>query len=235
MLSEIIRCNVLPREVGWNIKARRAIIKNIAKAGGQRVCQHDFRKPSSKMTVSHSQVLRPATLAHIFLRTNKFQEMVKWWKTILGAEARFESSRISFLCFDEEHHRIAICAMPGTSDKVRSSAGLEHVAFTFHNLEDLTTAYTQRKVLGILPSWCVHHGITISIYYTDPDGNQVETQVDCFENNGKATAFMESDAFRRNPVGVEFDPEELVRRVRSGELHSSIFVRPEGPIAKHPH
>jgi catechol-2,3-dioxygenase len=187
------------------------------------------------MADSQSQVLRPAALAHIFLRTNKFQEMVDWWKTILGADARFESSRISFLCFDDEHHRIAICAIPGTGDKVRSGAGLEHVAFTFRNLDDLTTAYTQRKALGIMPSWCVHHGITISIYYTDPDGNQVETQVDCFEDNDKATAFMESEDFKTNPVGVEFDPEELLRRVRSGEPHSSIFVRPQGLIARQSH
>lgn len=182
-----------------------------------------------------TQVMRPATLAHIFLRTAKFEEMVKWWKTILGAEARFESKRIAFLCFDEEHHRIAIAAIPGTGEKVRSSAGLEHVAFTFNSLEDLTTSYKQRKALGITPSWCVHHGITISIYYSDPDGNMVETQVDCFEDVDEATGFMESEAFVKNPVGVEFDPEELVRRVDSGEAKESIYVRPEGEIARQKH
>lgn len=184
------------------------------------------------LDASKPAVLRPATLAHIFLRTNRFKEMVAWWKTVLGAEARFESARIAFLCFDEEHHRIAICAIPGTGDKIKTSSGLEHVAFTFHTLEDLTLAYEQRKAVGILPSWCVHHGITISIYYDDPDGNQVETQVDCFQNNDEATEFMESEDFKKNPVGVEFDPEELVTRVKSGESHSSIFIRPDGPIAK---
>lgn len=78
----------------------------------------------------------------------------------------------------------------------------------------------------------MHHGITISIYYSDPDGNMVETQVDCFEDVEEATRFMESEAFVRNPVGVEFDPEELCGRVKSGEGKERIFVRPEGEIAR---
>ncbi|CZR68758.1 related to Biphenyl-2,3-diol 1,2-dioxygenase 2 [Phialocephala subalpina] len=172
-------------------------------------------------------VIRPATLAHVFLRTNKFDEMVAFYKKFLNAEARFESSRIAFLCFDEEHHRIAISAMPGTSEKMPSSAGLEHIAFGFNSLQDLALAYRQRKKLGMEPTWCVNHGITMSIYYKDPDGNHLETQVDLFDNNGDATDFMLSDEFKRNPIGTDFDPEEFVRRLQSGEDLASIKKRPE--------
>ncbi|KAH6972731.1 Glyoxalase/Bleomycin resistance protein/Dihydroxybiphenyl dioxygenase [Ilyonectria sp. MPI-CAGE-AT-0026] len=178
-------------------------------------------------------VLRPNSFAHVFLRTNRFQEMVAWYKTVLGAEARFESERIAFLCFDEEHHRVAICALPGTGDKIKTSAGLEHMAFGFSTLDDLALAYQQRKDVGIMPSWCVNHGITTSIYYTDPDGNQIETQVDTFEDNDEATAYMSSPEFKANPVGTEFDPEDLVRRLKSGENHASIKKR-SGPVAKAP-
>ncbi|KPM39818.1 hypothetical protein AK830_g6727 [Neonectria ditissima] len=179
------------------------------------------------------QVLRPTSFAHVFLRTNKFQEMVAWYKTVLGAEARFETERIAFLCFDEEHHRVAICALPGTGDKVKTSAGLEHMAFGFDTLDDLALAYQQRKDVGITPSWCVNHGITTSIYYTDPDGNQIETQVDSFEDNDEATNYMLSAEFKANPVGTEFDPEDLVRRLKSGEDHAAIKKR-KGPPAKAP-
>lgn len=179
------------------------------------------------------QVLRPTSFAHVFLRTNRFQEMVTWYKTVLGAEARFETDRIAFLCFDEEHHRVAICALPGTGNKIKTSAGLEHMAFGFETLDDLALAYQQRKDLGILPSWCVNHGITTSIYYTDPDGNQIETQVDTFEDNDEATTYMLSAEFKANPIGTEFDPEDLVRRLQSGEDHASIKKR-SGPPAKAP-
>jgi catechol-2,3-dioxygenase len=172
-------------------------------------------------------IMRPATLAHVFLRTNKFTEMVAFYKKFLNADARFESSRISFLCFDEEHHRIAIAAMPGTGDKVQTSAGLEHIAFTFNTLEDLALAYRQRKKQGMEPTWCVNHGITISIYYEDPDGNRLETQVDCFDNVDEATDFMSTKEFQQNPIGSDFDPEDLVRRLQSGEDHASIKKRIE--------
>ena len=29
------------------------------------------------------------------------------------------------------------------------------------------------KAKAIHPYWCVHHGITVSMYYADPDGNQM--------------------------------------------------------------
>lgn len=185
------------------------------------------------MAVSEGQVIRPAAFCHVFLRTNKFKEMVSWYKKVLGAEARFETERMCFLAFDHEHHRIAICAIPNTGDKVLTSAGLEHMAFGFETLEDLAKSYEQRKELGIVPFWAVNHGITMSIYYRDPDGNQIETQVDSFDNNDDATAFMLGPAFKKNPVGTIFDPEDFARRVKAGEDHASIRVQ-DGPSARGP-
>jgi hypothetical protein len=53
----------------------------------------------------------------------------------------------------------------------------------------------------------------LSLYYTDPDGNRMELQVDaCSAEEGKA--FL---AATDNPVGVMFDPEALVARWRGGE------------------
>ncbi|KAH9204671.1 Glyoxalase/Bleomycin resistance protein/Dihydroxybiphenyl dioxygenase [Leptodontidium sp. 2 PMI_412] len=181
-------------------------------------------------------VMRPSTLAHVFLKTNKYEEMVAYYKKFLGAEARFETSKICFICFDHEHHRIAISAIPGTREKVPSSAGLEHIAFGFNSLQDLALAYRQRKKMGMEPSWCVNHGITISIYYSDPDGNHLETQFDVYEDVDKATEFMKSKEFAANPVGVEFDPEDIVRRLQAGEDPATIMKRDESlPRAVPPH
>jgi hypothetical protein len=59
------------------------------------------------------------------------------------------------------------------------------------------------------------------MYYMDPDGNRLESQVDNFDSAEEATAFVRSASFRENPVGVDFDPEELAHRVRSGEDEAS--------------
>jgi len=131
----------------------------------------DFDNPPPK-------VISPSKLAHIVLRTSKFPEMVEYYKNFLGATATYENNFLSFLTYDDEHHRIAIIYVPGTGPKNRLLSGLEHIAFTFDNLTDLSVAYLQRKQRGIVPFWAVNHGPTTSIYYQDPDGNQIETQVD---------------------------------------------------------
>jgi hypothetical protein len=70
----------------------------------------------------------------------------------------------------------------------------------------------------------------MSLYYQDPDGNKLETQVDCFETSEEATACMTSPEFRENPLGVDFDPEEMIKRIESGESFESIRKRPNiGP------
>ncbi|KAJ4986251.1 glyoxalase/Bleomycin resistance protein/Dioxygenase [Stagonosporopsis vannaccii] len=175
----------------------------------------------------HGVVKSPTKLAHVVLRTNNFKSMVDFYRVFLGAQVIYENEMLAFLSYDDEHHRIAILAIPGTESKQATSCGLEHIAFTFDNLSDLLLAYRQRKTHGILPLWPVNHGPTTSIYYKDPDGNQIETQVDNFENAEDATNFMKSKEFAENPIGVDFDPEDMIQRLQKGEDERSLCKRVE--------
>lgn len=174
-------------------------------------------------------VVRPRYLAHVVLKTmpETFKGMVQFYKTFLNAEASYENDFLSFLTYDEEHHRVAIGVFPGTGPRAPGSAGLAHFAFTFANLHELALAYIQRKANGIVPFWCVNHGPTTSMYYKDPDGNEIETQVDNFDNNEDTDVFMRSPMFAENPIGTEFDPADLIRRLESGEDEKSIKKRLE--------
>lgn len=191
-------------------------------------------KPTTTSTelleIMSSRVKSPSKLAHVVLRTGNYQEMIKFYKLFLGAEVSYENDFLCFLRYDDEHHRIAIIGLPGTSPKVLGSSGLEHTAFTFDSLDDLLLSYQQRKDLGIEPVWCVNHGPTTSMYYNDPDGNQIETQVDNFDTVEEANDFMASKYFAENPIGTDFDPEEVRKRLASGESPQSIKKRVEiGP------
>jgi catechol-2,3-dioxygenase len=175
-------------------------------------------------------VTRPKYLAHVVLKTSTtetYKAMVDFYKIFLNATASYENDYLSFLTYDEEHHRIAIAIFPGTIERNHASSGMAHVAFAFDSLQDLALAYRQRKKHGILPFWSVNHGPTTSIYYKDPDGNEIETQVDNFDTNEEVDEFMTSPAFVNNPIGVDFDPEDLIKRLNSGEAESSIKKRPE--------
>lgn len=178
------------------------------------------------------KVKSPIKLAHVVLRTNNFANMVEYYKTFLGAEVIYKNEFLAFLTYDEEHHRIAIAGVPGTKGKDIESSGLEHIAFSFASLGDLLLTYRQRKQKGINPVWPVNHGPTTSIYYRDPDRNMIETQVDNFESPDEATDFMNSELFSENPIGTDFDPEDLIKRLQSGvseaELKKRIEIGPRG-------
>ncbi|TVY32290.1 Biphenyl-2,3-diol 1,2-dioxygenase [Lachnellula occidentalis] len=171
-----------------------------------------------------AKVKSPTKLAHVVLRTGQFSKMVEYYKTLLGAEATYENDFLSFLTYDEEHHRIAILDLKAKpADK--ATAGLEHIAFTFDSVAELLLAYRQRKAKGIEPIWCVNHGPTLSLYYQDPDGNQIETQVDSFPTNEAAAEFMASKEFEENPIGVDFDPEEMIRKLKEGVSEKELLKR----------
>jgi catechol 2,3-dioxygenase-like lactoylglutathione lyase family enzyme len=177
------------------------------------------------------KVISPSKLSHIVLRTTSTQlrTMVDFYQTFLGATVAFENDKAAFLAYDNEHHRVGILALPNVAAQAVSGGpkptGLEHVAFTFKDLEELATSYEQRKSGGITPDTCTNHGPTTSMYYSDPDGNRIEVEVDNFDTAEESVMFMKSRSFQENPMGSDFDPEEFVRRVRSGEDHRAIKTR----------
>ena len=170
--------------------------------------------------------ISPRKLAHVVLRTrSNLDAMVQWYCVVLGAQIVFNAGgRLVFLSYDDEHHRIAIAASPDLTERPPRAAGLDHIAFTYDDINALLTTYERLKQEGILPFVCINHGPTTSLYYNDPDHNRIELQVDNFTDMTEATALMQ-EQFSINPVGAEFDPEELLARLRSGADPAEL-VRP---------
>jgi catechol 2,3-dioxygenase-like lactoylglutathione lyase family enzyme len=173
----------------------------------------------------------PTKFAHVVYLTSSYEAMLDWYQTVFEAEPVFRSPDISFLTYDDEHHRIALIRAPGLAAQTPGVAGVHHVAYTFANLEALLATYERLKAKGILPFWPINHGPTISLYYRDPDGNRMEFQVECFDSVAESAGYFFTDDFAQNPIGVEFDPEDLLRRLRAGESERSLKRRPAGPTS----
>lgn len=167
----------------------------------------------------------PTKLAHLVLRTSRFHEMIAWYKTALAAHTVFENEILCFITYDEEHHRLAFLNVPNLADQPESAAGVHHFAFTYANLSDLMLNYRRLAALGIKPVYVINHGPTSSLYYADPDNNQVELQVENFDTVEDSTAFFYSKEFAENPIGVEFDPEDLLQRLLAGESERDLKKR----------
>jgi catechol 2,3-dioxygenase-like lactoylglutathione lyase family enzyme len=177
---------------------------------------------------SGSSRIVPSQMAHVVLSALRYDDVVRWYKNVFEAREVFTSEMITFLAFDEEHHRIGV--LNGSSrlkEKVEGTAGVDHIAFSYDSLEDLLTVYSRLKGLGIVPLLCINHGPTTSLYFKDPDGNKVELQVDNFGTKEGASEFFKSLEFLANPRGVEFDPDELLRKLKSGTPVAELLKRPE--------
>lgn len=170
----------------------------------------------------------PAHFAHYVLRTNQLEALTRWYCALLDAHVVFTDGKLTFLTYDEEHHRVALVAMEEYLEKPEGTqVGFFHSAFAYGSLGALLENYERLRDLCILPQRCISHGPTLSFYYRDPDRNEVELQVDAFPTPQEATAFMHSDAFARNPIGVRLDPDELVRRHRAGVPDAALLRRPD--------
>ncbi len=179
----------------------------------------------------------PQTFAHVVYRTHRFAEMLEWYRTVFDAKVQHQNPVMAFLTYDGEHHRFAFIDLgvvkpDSTETDKQGLVGVDHVAYTYASIDDLLDNYQELKERGILPYWCVHHGITASMYYQDPDGNQMEFQVDCFESGEEATGYMNGPKFAANPVGVEYDPEDwLARRSAGAPVAEMLNLEANEPVS----
>ena len=182
---------------------------------------------------------KPSKLAHVVYMTRRFDEMLDWYRKVFEAEVQYRNPAFAFLTFDDEHHRFAFANMSaispgGAASELPQGVGVNHVGYTYENVGDLLETYSRLKGLGIEPYWQAHHGVTLSAYYRDPDGNRMEFQVDCCADAEEAHAYMQGEAFAANPVGVEVDFDELLTRYRGGVPAETLLAPPGGPASPIP-
>jgi catechol-2,3-dioxygenase len=173
--------------------------------------------------------IRP-TFHHFNLKTTRLQELIDWYATVVGAEVSFQDATGAWLTNDGANHRIALLCFPGFVDDpegVRETrTGMHHSAFEYDSFADFNDSYLRLRDAGIEPDMCVDHGMTLSYYYKDPDGNRVELQVDCFGDWAASKEWMRtSPEFRANPIGVFVDPARIADAAACGEPLAELHRR----------
>ena len=173
--------------------------------------------------------IAPSALVNIVYRTRRFEDMLAWYATAFGARIQYQNPALAFLTFDDEHHRFAFADLgvmrPDEDDKDdRGMIGVDHVAWEYESLADLLENYAELKEKGIAPYWAVHHGISASLYYADPNGNQMEFTVDAFPTKAESAAYLRGSQMDANPVGVEYDPGDWLARLRGGAAETELLA-----------
>src|SRR6516162_4164042 len=122
-------------------------------------------------------VIKPA-LHHVTFKTTRLDEMIAWYGTVLGGTINFKDDHNAWMTNDKANHRFAFLSVPGLEDdpdKVKHNV-MHHSAFVYETFSDLMSSYARMRDEGIVPAFSLDHGITMSLYYKDPEGNFVELQ-----------------------------------------------------------
>jgi catechol 2,3-dioxygenase len=179
-------------------------------------------------------------LHHVNLKTTRLPEMIEWYRTVVGMRVQHVFPGGAWLANDAANHRVALLVTPAMRDDPDKIAhtGMHHMAFEYPSMDSLLDGYVRLRDAGITPHGCLDHGMTMSMYYVDPDGNSVELQCDEFGDWARSGEWMRtSPEFSANPIGEAFDPDLVVAARDAGagadELHRRAYAgefRPPGEI-----
>ena len=159
---------------------------------------------------------------HIYSDAN-YDAMVEFYKKLFNCDVvrvtSFGPSRVTFLSYDDHDHRVLIIGKPGWGTKGENPIGVSHLAFGYASLGELMFVLKRMLEYGYpKPPYCVNHGNSTSLYWRDPDGNEVETMVDNYtpqQCQDYKRHYQFTEAF-----GVmaesEFDPEKMLALYESG-------------------
>jgi catechol 2,3-dioxygenase len=182
------------------------------------------------MTANRSR-RRPITrpiFHHTTFATLQLDAMVAFYEKVAGLEPVFHGDGGAWLTNDAANHRIALLALPGLKapEDKGHTVGLHHTAFEYADFDQWLDNYERLAAEGIEPFLNLDHGMTMSMYYQDPEGNGVEIQVDNFADWSRSKEFMwAAQEFSDNPIGEHFDPADVSAARAEGLGHAEIHQR----------
>ena len=165
---------------------------------------------------------------HVNFKTRHLQEMIDFYATLVGCEVTFQYELGAWISNDQANHRIALIAVPGLVDDPEKEirTGLHHTAFEYDGFEEMNASYLRLKEADIVPDFCLDHGMTLSYYYRDPDGNRIELQIDTFGDWAKSAEWMrDSEQFHEDPIGKFVDPDWVAAAAADGASFEEIHAR----------
>ena len=170
-------------------------------------------------------------LHHVNLKTTRMQEMIDWYARVTGMEPSWLAPDACWLTNDGANHRLAMLAVPGLRDDPDKIAhtGMHHFAFEYGSYDALLGACEGLIADGVRPHAVLDHGMTMSFYFVDPDGNSVELQADNFGDWSRSKEWMRTaPEFAANPIGVPVAPDAMIAAWRDGdgaeELHRRAYA-----------
>jgi catechol 2,3-dioxygenase len=120
---------------------------------------------------------RPKYLGHVNLYVRNAERSHKWYEEVLGLHTYdYRPGWAAFMSANKDmSHEIALMQVGDDAPlQQKGQVGLNHLAFMMESLDDLKDAYRRLKETGVKIDRIVDHGLSLGIYFRDPDGNGLE-------------------------------------------------------------
>ena len=122
-------------------------------------------------------MVKPKQLGHIVLRVRDIERSEQFYSNVLGLHVTNKKpGQMTFMsAVDESSHELALVPVgddaPGPED---SRVGLYHFAWQMDSFDDLKMLYADMKSKNVDVRGIGDHGISLGVYFFDPDGNEIE-------------------------------------------------------------
>jgi catechol 2,3-dioxygenase len=140
-------------------------------------------------------------IGHVHLTVSDLEKSLKFYRDLLGFEVTtWYGNSAVFLSAGGYHHHIGLNTWAGTgaTPPPRGHTGLYHFAILVPNRKELAKAFKRLWEVNYPIEGASDHGVSESIYLTDPDGNGVEIYSDkpasewTRDENGNLVMFTEA-------------------------------------------
>jgi len=119
----------------------------------------------------------PKHLGHVNIYVRNAERSRQWYEEILGLHTYdFKPGWAAFMSADiNQSHEVALMQVGDDAPlQQKGQVGLNHMAWMMHSLDDLKELYQRLKDKNVPIDHVSDHGISVGIYFRDPDGNGVE-------------------------------------------------------------
>jgi catechol 2,3-dioxygenase len=147
----------------------------------------------------------PKEIGHLVLNVSDVARSTAFYRDVVGFQvARYgpEGNR-TFLTCGVMHHNLALFKAPeGAPPRQKGQIGLNHFAFKVENYAALQQAHRRMVAANAVIDRVVDHGMSLSVYFQDPDGIMMELFCDTFDTPAEGLAFMKATPGQGKPIDI---------------------------------
>ena len=122
-------------------------------------------------------MVKPKKLGHVVIKVRDLDRSESFYTDVLGLNVttRIPGRMVFMSAAGDASHELAIMSIgtdaPGPEV---SRVGLYHFAWQMESLDDVRRLHRELKDKGVNIAGIGDHGISLGVYFFDPDGNEIE-------------------------------------------------------------